>query len=65
LQGIDIANDALLFACEGLVDAAAAAAAAEGSTDEMVAGLSPTALDPNFAQAFNLSSRPTSFRKIW
>lgn len=55
LQGLDIVNEALLFACEGLAVAAS----------EIGSGLSPNALDPNFSQAFNLSSRPTSTKKIW
>jgi hypothetical protein len=39
----------------------------ESSSTEiaMAAALSPSALDPSFAQAFNLSSRPTSTKKIW
>jgi hypothetical protein len=55
MQGLDVDNEALLFACEGL--------AVAGS--EIASGLSPNALDPNFAQAFNLSSRPASTKKIW
>jgi hypothetical protein len=55
MQGIDVENEALLFACEGLAVA----------RSEIASGLAPSALDPNFDQAFNLASRPASTKKIW
>eukprot|EP00882_Tetradesmus_deserticola_P016926 GHRQ01018106.1.p2 GENE.GHRQ01018106.1~~GHRQ01018106.1.p2 ORF type:complete len:194 (+),score=44.93 GHRQ01018106.1:199-780(+) len=53
--GIDLVNEALLYACEGL----------SASKSEIASGLAPSAPDPNFAQAFNLASRPASAKKIW
>jgi hypothetical protein len=63
LQGVDTVNHALLFACEGLVSPASEAA--EAALSEISSGLAPSELDPDFAQAFNLSSRPASTKKIW
>jgi hypothetical protein len=61
-QGIDIIDGGLLFACTAQpptsdISAAAGAAAA--------AGVPANALDPNWAQAFNLRSRPASVKKLW
>jgi hypothetical protein len=83
VQGIDVVNNALMFACQGSkphvhvharhgragptttrsgVASVAAAAAAETSVG---AQLSPSDLNPDSEQAFNLASRPTSTKKTW
>jgi hypothetical protein len=59
-QGMELESERLLFACAGL-----AVAESNSSVEMAAAALPPTALDPNFAQAFNLSSRATSTKKIW
>ncbi|WIA29692.1 hypothetical protein OEZ86_012174 [Tetradesmus obliquus] len=70
--GIDVTNSGLLFACEGLaassstgtstVQRAARRARARSATAANAVANEP---DPLAAQAFNLSSRSASAKKIW
>jgi hypothetical protein len=55
-QAIDAVNTALLFACEGLT-----------AKTEVAGGIAPSVSDSTItlAQAFSLSSRPTSTKKIF
>jgi hypothetical protein len=66
--------DSLLFACAGLalprtgLALPASNSSLETGVGTMAAAAAlppPSALDPNFAQAFNLSSRPSATKKIW
>jgi hypothetical protein len=56
-QGIDETNAGLIYSCEGLSATVAAG--------EIASGVDPNQIDPNYLQAFNLASRPTSSKKIW
>jgi hypothetical protein len=58
VQGIDEVNGGLIYSCEGM--------AATATAGEIASGVAPNQVDPNYLQAFNLSSRPASTKKkIW
>jgi hypothetical protein len=67
-QGLDIINNATLFACAALTakqSTARSVRAAAAFASVANAQVPANELDPAFDQAFNLSSRPSSAKKIW
>ena len=73
MQGIDVPNGALLYACQGLaVSSSTARRAARRARTRAATPLasstgSPGAADPDpeYGKAFNLASRSSSSNKIW